>query len=701
MEELIFEIGCEELPARFLEDALVQLRTLVESSCAAQRIDLQHVRVMGTPRRLTLVAGEVAPMQRDLSEERTGPPSSAAFKDGKPTKAAEGFARGLNLPVEDLYTIQTPRGEYVAARVQARGLPTRDLLPALLTEAIGKIAFPKSMRWGAGRSTFARPVRWIVATLGHDVLPVKWAGVEAGRHTFGHRFAAPQAIEVKNIRQYTEALAAAHVTVEPAVRRARIEAMLQLAADEAGGTLVHDAGLLDEVTNLIEQPHCVLVRFDAKYLEVPAPVLIISMRSHQRYFAIRDAKGDLLNACAVIYNTPVHDPAVVRDGNLRVLKARLDDARFFFDQDLKRSLADRLPDLERVTWVGKLGSLAERAQRISHISGAIARALNLPAAEVAHAERAGLLAKADLVTSLVSEFTELQGVIGGAYAARTGEHPLVAQAIEEQYLPKGPDDAIPASDVGGVVALAERLDTLVGCFGIGMAPRSNADPYGLRRAALGVLRVLQGRGWGLGLTALLTFAYDAYRAQGKHAAFSSEQHALLADVLSFIVVRLENLLTAEFSKDVVDAVLAAAADEVLSVRDRVEALAALRADADFEPLAIGFKRVVNILRKQADDHFEIPAAVNLHLLQDAQEHALHAAAEEQGAIASKALKARDWSAACRALIALKAPIDDFFDHVMVMADDSALKANRLALLDSLRRMFMQVADVSRIQVDGK
>jgi glycyl-tRNA synthetase beta chain len=700
MEELIFEIGCEEIPARFLEDALVQLREQVVGAMTAQRIDADHVRVMGTPRRLTLVIGEVAAMQRDLSEERTGPPIGAAMKDGKPTKAAEGFARGLGVQVDDLYTVKTAKGEYIAARVQAPGQPVRDLLPGLLTEAIGKLSFPKSMRWGAGRSTFARPVRWIVAMLGDDVLPVKWAGVEAGRVTYGHRFAAPQAIEVKNIRQYVEALAAAHVTAEPAVRRARIEALLQLAADEAGGELVPDAGLLDEVSNLVEQPHAVLVRFDAKYLEVPAAVLITSMRTHQRYFALRSADGALLNACVVIYNTPVHDPAVVRDGNLRVLKARLDDARFFMEQDLKRTLAERLPELDRVTWIGKLGSVYERAERIRAISAKIAGALNMSDADIALAERAGLLAKADLVTSLVGEFTELQGVIGGAYAARTGEAREVAQAIEEQYLPKGPDDAIPASAVGGVVALAERLDTLVGCFGVGMAPRSNADPYGLRRAALGILRILQGHGWSLGVTQLLAFAHEAYQTQGKHAAFTQEQHALLAEILSFVVVRLENQLTAEFPKDVVDAVLAVAADEVLSVRDRVQALQGLRADADFEPLAVGFKRVVNILRKQADDQVEIPAAVNVHLLREEQERQLHAASEEQGAIARHALAARDWTTACRALIALKAPIDTFFDHVMVMDEDQALKLNRLALLDSLRRMFMQVADVSRIQVAG-
>jgi glycyl-tRNA synthetase beta chain len=699
MEELIFEIGCEDLPARFLEDALIQLRDLITGACAAQRIDIHHVRVMGTPRRLTLVAGEVAAMQRDLSEERTGPPISAAFKDGQPTKAAEGFARSLDVPVEHLYTVDTPRGQYVAARVHAPGQPTRDLLPAILTDAITKLAFPKSMRWGAGRSTFARPVRWIVALLGDDLLPVKWAGVEAARYTYGHRFAAPQAIEVKNIRQYTEALAAAHVTVEPAVRRARIEALLQLAADEAGGSIIPDAALLDEVTNLIEQPHCVLVRFDAKYLEVPAAVLIASMRGHQRYFAIRGKDGALLNACAVIYNTPVYDDSVVRDGNLRVLKARLDDARFFFEQDLKRTLAERLVDLERVTWIGKLGTLRERAARIEYISAAIARALNMPADQVAQAQRAGLLAKADLVTSLVFEFTELQGVIGGAYAARNGEDLAVARAIEEQYQPKGAEDPIPASALGGVVALAERLDMLVGIFGIGMAPRSNADPYGLRRAALGVLRILQGHGWKLGLTQLLTMAYDAYAAQGKAGAFGAQQHALLAEVLSFVVVRQENQLTAEFPKDVVDAVLAVAADEVLSVRDRVEALAALRQDADFEPLAVGFKRVVNILRKQADDHVEIPASVNPSLLRDEQERALHAEAAVQAAVVERALSARDWTAACRALIALKGPIDAFFEKVMVMADDEALKLNRLALLDSLRQMFLQVADISRIQVN--
>ena len=701
MSELIVELGCEDVPARFVEPTLEAMQRGFEAACAELRLSHGAVRAVGTPRRLTLIVKDVAARQEDLEEERTGPPARAAFRDGQPTKAAEGFARGQGVAVEDLYLVDTPKGEYVAAKVFEAGAEASALLPGIIEGVLGKLTFPKSMRWGAGRAAFARPVRWLVVVLDGEVLPVTFATVESGNVTVGHRFAAPEPIVVTDAEQYEAALTDAHVMLDQGDRRARIRALLAAAARETGGHVIEDAGLVDEVCHLVEKPHAVVVTFDEAYLELPDEVLITSMRSHQRYFAIQDDQGrKLINACAVIYNTPVRDASVVRAGNLRVLKARLDDARFFWAQDKKVRLDAQMERLERVVWLAGLGSMRARAERISQLAGAIASAAK-PGDEVLrlHAMRAGFLSKADLVTNMVNEFTDLQGVMGREYARLQGEPEAVAVAIHEQYLPKAPTDPIPGSDAGACVALAERLDALVGCFGMGLIPKSSADPYALRRAAIGLLRIVQERGYSLGVQQLITMSREVYAARGEDGSFKLDGDALTEALIEFITTRQKYLLADRFPVDVVDAVLAVAADEIVSVNDRVRALAALRDEADFEPLAIGFKRVVNILRKQADAHIEIPATVDPARFEDDAERALDAAATTAAEAVTAALSTRDWPAACRALITLKAPIDTFFDDVMVMTDDEALRLNRVALLDRVRRdVFMRVADVSMIQV---
>ena len=700
MTELIFEVGCEDLPARFVQPALEQLKAHVQDALAKQRIAYGPLRALGTPRRLALLIEDVAPRQGDLHEERLGPPVSAAMREGVYTKAAEGFARGQGVSLESLYTVQTPRGEYIATKVFAAGEPTAQLLPSILEQALAAIHLPKSMRWGAGTTSFARPIRWMVARLGELPLTVRYAGVTSGVHTVGHRFSSPSPIEVTSAAQYVESLRQAGVLVDPQARRDMIMALLAQIERESGGQVIPDEGLLEEVIQLVEHPYAVCVRFDASYLELPPEVLILSMRSHQRYFALRDpVSGALLNACAVIYNTPVRDPDVVRAGNLRVLKARLDDARFFWHQDLKQPLEARLDALDSVVWLGELGSVRDRAQRISMIAQRLALALGLSPEHVQAAERAGLLCKADLVTQMVFEFTDLQGVMGRAYAARSGEPEAVSLAIAEHYLPRGAEDDLPQTEVGAVVALAERLDTLVGTFGLNLIPKSSADPYGLRRAALGVLRILSGRAWTLRLDALLTLSVQVYQAQGKALAFKLPEPELRAALSEFIITRYKHLLQAQRPTDVVDAVLAVASDEIVGARERVEALSALRGEPDFEPLAIGFKRVVNILRKQADAREVIPQAVDASLLRDAAELALSQATTRAAAALEVSLAAGDWPSACATLIALKQPIDDFFDQVMVMDQDDALRRNRLALLDQLRALFLRVADISMIQTE--
>lgn len=692
-QQLIFEIGCEDIPARFVEPALADIRTRLKEALATARIDATGVRALATPRRLTILIDAVSTTQRDLEEERTGPPVAAAFRDGKPTKAAEGFARGQGVDVSALYIVKTDKGEYVATKVFAKGGDVAPLLPEILLNVIKGTSFPKSMRWADLRETFARPVRWIVAVFGGAVVPFQWAGVSAGRITYGHRFAAPAPIEVTNISSYLDGLKGAHVVLDQAERRRQISAGLAQISQGQNFHVVDDQTLLDEVVHLVEEPHIVRVDFGEQYLELPPEVLISSMRSHQRYFAMRDGNDKLVSSCAVVYNTPVRDPKVVAAGNLRVLKARLDDARFFWEQDLRVPLESYVDKLGDVVWLKQIGTMKERSARISMTAAHIAERIGTGESSVEAARRAGYLAKADLVTGLVNEFPDLQGIMGRAYALKAGETAEVAQAIYEQYLPRGAGDELPTTDAGASVALAEKLDALVGCFGIGLVPTSAADPYALRRAALGVIRVIQSRGYSIGLPALVKVAMDTYEALDPDK-FKTTGNMLETQVLEFIGTRLKHQLAQTYPADVVDAVLAVGLNDVLSISDRVEALATLRTEPDFEPLAQGFKRVVNILRRQAVG-VEVGPVDEAKLVEPAEKTLYTAFCEAEGAMQT-ALDARDWDGACKILIGLKTPVDGFFDGVMVMADDDDLRNNRLALLFGLEKLFKNVADISAI-----
>lgn len=705
--QLIFEIGCEELPASFCQPALDQIAATFTARAAELRLRFDSVRTVATPRRLTLLVEGLAAQQTDIEEVRTGPPASAAFKDGEPTRAALGFAKGQGVDPADLYTVETEKGAYLAAKVFEKGSPTRDLLPALLLEIIEKLHFPKSMRWAARRERFARPVRWILAVLDGEVVPVEFAGVQSANITYGQRFAAPGAIEISTVAEYFDKLEKAHVLVDPTRRRALISERLTELAAEHGATLVDDPALLEEVTFLVEEPHALAIDFGDAYLELPDEVLISSMRSHQRYFSLANPEtGALIATCIVVYNTPVTTTQKVREGNLRVLKARLDDARFFWEKDQKTSLDARLERLDDVVWLAKLGSMKARVERMSALVAKLADVLNFDTnfddTVKQHAMRAAILAKSDLLTDMVGEFPDLQGLMGREYALASGEDPAVAQAIFEQYLPRGADDAVPASDAGALVALAEKLDALVGCFSIGLIPTSTSDPYALRRAALGVIRILEEREYAVSFSTLARLSIEVYREQRGDTDLGDQKVAaedIIEKWVDFAATRLKFQLGDQFPTDVVDAVLAVNRDDVLSVLQRVRALSALRQEPDFERLAAGFKRVVNILRKQAEAHADLSATIDQNAFDQPEEGQLYAAYLRARADITTALRAGDWAAACDALIALKAPVDDFFDHVMVMAEDPTLRNNRIALLGALASLFLKVADISKIQAE--
>lgn len=699
--EFFLEIGAEEIPAGFIEPALAYLAEKLAKNLDDARLAHGAIHTAGTPRRLAVWIDDVAPGQEDREEVRTGPPARIAFDaEGKPTRAAEGFARKQGVSPDALFKLETDRGEYVAARVHLKGKTTAELLPGVLAEIVANIPFKKSMRWGRESVTFARPVHWIVALYGGHVVPFVFGDVASGRTSQGHRFMSPGAIEVTGAAQWQEAMAAAHVMVSIEARRQIIRDDLQKMAQQIGGQVVEDEALVAEVANLVETPIGALGSFDEANLKLPREVLISAMRGHQRYFAFEDADGKLLAHFGVFNNTAVIDPAVVTRGHERVLEARLYDARFFYDEDRKGTLEARLPMLGRVTFLGKLAKagigadLLSQSERVRAIAERIAQ-MAYPGDEVllGHVRRAAKLAKADLMTRMVNEFPDLEGIIGGYYAAAEGEPEAVAVAIREHYQPRGAGDAAASSPAGVCLALADKIERLAACYAVGVVPSGNKDPQGLRRAALGVLRTLDAAERDVDLRAVLRAAAEIVLG-----ADGDEKVATIADeILTFFGGRLRAELTDLYRTDIVDAVLAAGYDRTLDARRRAEALDHVAREADLAPLGEAFKRIHNILQKNAADVDDAADFQEDRVVQQ-EEATLGELARELRTTVAKQLEEGDYRAALGQLVRLQQPLDDFFTEVMVMHEDPALRTNRLALLLHLRRTFASVADVSRIQV---
>ncbi len=698
--DLLFEIGTEELPAGEIGPALDALAHHITRRAAEARLPIGAVETMATPRRLALLVRDIADAAETVHETVTGPPAKAGFDaDGNPTKAALGFARGRGIDPADLRVIETDKGPYVGADVTRVGEQAPDLLVTILNDAFAAIPWKRSMRWGWRTEAFSRPVHWIVALLDDAVLPVTFAGVESGRVAFGHRFMAPEAIDIQSIDSWASQLRDAWVMVDPAERRSAIVTGVTAQATERGLTPVYDDALLDEVVHLVEWPVPLVGTFDESLLEVPREVLITSMASHQRYFALQDASGTLANAFAFVSNMVVPDPDVVVAGNLRVLRARLEDARFFYREDRKRSLADRVGDLERVVYIDRLGSVAARARRIERLAGHLAGVLYPGDRAIAdHATRAAHLCKTDLVTGMVYEFPELQGIMGRYYAVADGEPAAVADAIADHYAPRGASDATPDQPASICVALADKLDAIVGCIALGLMPSGSADPWALRRAAIGIVRTSIDRGLRFDLSAIVAWAWDGLEADDLRP-----REQTVNDVVDFVLGRLRALLAVDRPVDIVDAVVAVAADDIPSTPERVRVLDELRSNADFEPLAAAFKRVVNIVRKATDGAPELAAqlahvdAVRTDLLSDDAERALFDALSDARPSIDADVDQGRFAEAASTLIALKPAIDRFFDDVLVNAEDPAVRHNRLALLARVEAAFTQVADISRIQ----
>ncbi len=694
--DLLFELGCEEIPAKMLTRALAELPAQVEAKLAAARLAHAGVRVLGTPRRIALIVKGLAERQPDLREEVVGPPVGAAFApDGTLSKAGQGFAtkNGVDAAAIAKREVAGKKGLYAVATREVAGQDARALLPALLGELASGIAWPKSMRWGWGESTFVRPVQWLVALFGDATLSLQWAGQTAGRQSRGHRFLANGPVEIASADAYEGALRAAHVIVDPAARKRTVEAELARLARETGLRVRPDDALVAEVINLGEYPVGVSGGFDPAFLEVPEEMIVTAMRNHQRYFALETAEGKLAPRFATVMATIVKDPAVVARGNETVLASRLSDAKFFFAEDRKKTFADWNAKLDAVVFQAKLGDKAKTVGDKVRRLVQLVKAQGGSAAAVVAAE----LCKSDLASNAVGEFPELQGVMGRHYARIAGQPPEVASAIEEHWWPKGQGAALPTTNEGVFVALADRMDTLVGCFATGLVPSGNADPLGLRRAAIGVLQIMLDRGLGGAHTTpglpqntwdLASAAANTYPGT---VVFSDEQRAALAE---FFRGRLRNLLVDDEGIDAqtVEVALGAGAHNPCDARARARALSVVPAE-----VRTAFKRIANILDDATaknwgqqslvdESAFRSPVEANLW-------NAFRSSTDLENAVAQKR-----YGAAFDALSTLGPHLAAFFDKggVMVMDPDPILRENRLALLRVISRPFADIGDFRKL-----
>jgi glycyl-tRNA synthetase beta chain len=696
--DLLLEIGAEEIPASFILPALEDLKRVLTERMAAARLKHGELRTYGTPRRLAVWVKDLADSGDDVTSEKLGPSVKAAFdKDGKPTVAATKFAESLKVPVSELSRTQTPKGEYLSAKVQEKGRPAPEILAEALHAAVHGINFRKSMRWGDVDMAFARPVQWLVALLGSDVLPVVFGDVKSGRTTFGHRFLAPGPVELKSPADYEAALEKVHVVPDVAKRRAMLLEKVRAVAKGTGGQLLEDESLVDQVTNLVELPSPVVGSFDERHLDLPAEVLVQEMKSHQRYFSLTDAKGKLLPRFIAVSNTPVKDEKLSLRGYERVLRSRLADGRFFFDEDRKAPLETRVEKLGRVVWQGQLGSYAEKVERFRGLAVFLAEQTG-KAQHRASIERAATLAKADLVTGMVGEFPELQGVMGREYARAGGEPEAVALAIFEHSLPRNANDSLPTQDPGALIGLADRLDTLCGIFAIGKGPTGAADPFGLRRACLAVINIVLERGYRFSLSAAVDQALKLLEPKIANLKRKPGEAAPREQVLDFFRGRLKALWSESYRTDVVEAVLSVGFDDMVAARKRLEALSGLVGRADFTPLAVAFKRVVNIVEKQGKDVAK--GQTNPDKFRDEPERNLHTAFTQARGKVAEYLKTDDFSGALKEITALKPAVDTFFDKVTVMAEDKDLRENRVRFLVEIGTLFNQVADFSKIQAEA-
>jgi len=684
-KELLFEIGTEEIPAEFLPKTLKDMEEIIRKEFANLRIPHGEIKTLATPRRLVLLVYKLAARQEDQVIEKLGPAKKVSFDNkGNPTPAALGFARGQGLDISELKTVTTDKGEYLLARKKTKGVETKDLLPAVLTRFITSIPFPKSMRWMNLDIRFVRPIHWIVALFGGDIVPFKVENITSGDRTCGHRFMHPRPFKVRSIKDYLTKTRKAYVIVDPEERKKIILEQAEQAAAGAGGKILRDEELLEEVTFLIEYPSAVVGNFEKDYLKLPKDVLTATMMDHQRYFPVIDGAGKLLPHFITINNTLARDPSVVARGNEKVIRARLADAKFFFEADQKVPLDQHSEKLRKVVFHSMLGTSYDKVMRFRELAAYITKRINPGLKDTV--DRTACLAKADIETQMIYEFPELQGIMGREYALIQGESPVVAKAIYEHYLPTQAGGELPETDEGAIVSIADKLDTIVGFFGVNQIPTGTADPYGLRRQALGILNIILHRNYRLDLADLIDRSMAILGNKLRRTPAETKK-----DVLDFFRGRLENQLISQgHPYDVVDAVLTLGVSDIGKAMVKIGALEDIKVHPDFEPLAIAFKRVVNILKGFKG------GSVDPSLFEADVERDLYDAWMELEAKIEDFLERDEYREAMAHLVKFRKPVDSFFEGVLVMAKDEKIRLNRLSLLEAIAKLFHRVADFSKI-----
>ena len=695
-EPLLVEIGCEELPAGFVPPALRQLESLARDGLTGARLGFRSIHIAGTPRRLAVLVEGLDDRQAEETREVTGPAVRVAYDAaGNPTQAAKGFARGAGVDVAALQRVTTPKGEYLLARVHDPGKSAKEVLPALIAGWISALTFPKTMHWD-GPARFARPVRWLVGLWGSEILRYRAFGLESGRKSRGHRTLAPDWFEIESAPRYQDTLRDHGVLVDPSERRAKIEELVAVAGAAQRGEPLADAELLDEVTQLVEWPDTVVGQFDERYLELPSPIVITAMRAHQRYFAIAAGQGKLLPYFVAVRNGRGNGADSIRRGNEIVLRARLEDARFYWQNDRKHGLDKKVEELKQIVWHEKLGSVYDRTQRLVQLAEELAR--RLAPKSRGWLSRAAYLSKADLASEMIrsgKEFATLEGIVGAEYAAAQGEPAEVVRAIREHVLPRGGADPVPGSIEGALLSVADKLDVIVGGFRAGLEVSGSQDPYGLRRAGNGIIRVLLERGLRLDASALafwLGTIYDRAGISAGAAGFDEFWGQRMASALE----------ERGIAYDTAAAVLAVRPGDPLDVLARAKAVETIKQTPDFEGLMIGYRRAANILRSAPREEVAVsgqPLAERAEAFVDKSEADLHLETKMARQAVETYLQSPepDYAAVLRHLLGLKPAIDRFFESVMVMTDDSAARRRRLGILEGVRQTFSRIADFSALQ----
>jgi glycyl-tRNA synthetase beta chain len=684
-KELLLEIGTEEIPAAFLPKAIKDMEEIIRKEFSNRRIAHGDIKAMATPRRLCLCVANLANRQEDQIIEKIGPAKRVAFdENGNPTKAATGFAAGQGINVSEIEIITTEKGEYICARKKIAGKETKALLPDVLKKFILSIPFKKSMRWSDLEIRFARPIHWILAIYGGDTIPLVIGNITSGDRSYGHRFMSPKSFKIKNLKDYITKCKKHFIIIDPDERRKIILEEAAKVAESVNGRIFCTEDLLETVTYLVEYPTAVCGSYEKEYLKLPKELLTTAMIAHQKYFPVVNDKGNLLPYFITINNTFARDPSLVARGNEKVIRARLADAKFFFEEDQKTPLDKHFEKLNQVVFHTQLGTSYEKVMHFRKLALFITDQINPALKETV--DRTAMLAKADLETQMVCEFTELQGIMGREYALIAGENPVVAKAIYEHYLPTAAGGELPETDEGAIVSIADKIDTIVGFFSVNLIPTGTADPYALRRQAIGIINIILNKQYSLDLESLIEKSLSILDNKLKRPP-----EEIKTDVLEFFKGRFENQLISQgHPYDVVDAVLETGASDIVQSLKKIEAMETFKSHKDFEPLAIAFKRVGNIIKDFKN------GSVDPTKFETEEERNLYAAFMHSKERVVSNIKFNNYQSVFMELATLRKPVDDFFNKVLVMAKDDAVRFNRLSLLREISEMFHMIADFSKI-----